>query len=195
MSGPLQARFVSQLPALSRSRRRGMGDPWGFFDSIANDLQVFRDTFDSGDLARQSQQLSFNTDMVEQNDCYEYISDLPGVTKDEIDLSIKNGVLEIRTHRANAHEQKSEPEQQQQQVKAEGGGKAKRQQLQQQELPARLHMQERFYGEFVRRFQLPDDVDLDLKKVQANYKDGVLKIKVPKTEKSRAMQQHKIAIQ
>jgi len=45
---------------------------------------------------------------------------------------------------------------------------------------------ERSYGSFQRAVQLPDEVECD--KIAANYKDGVLELIIPKSEKSKPKQ-------
>jgi len=47
----------------------------------------------------------------------------------------------------------------------------------------RYHLIERTYGAFTRSLRLP--VDVDEEKVKATYKDGVLKIVMPKVEKAK----------
>jgi len=201
-SAPLQAckqaaqtRFFRNVPVLidpisvtfSPFRRGSRSSPWRAFDNIENDLQQFRNCFadNTSPALKQAKQLSFHTDVVEHKDKYEFISDIPGVTKQEIDISIKEGVLEIRTHRENIHERTNEEVKQKE-------GKLKQEKPRQQQ--GKLHMQERFYGEYVRRFQLPEDVDVDLNKVKASYTDGVLKIQVPKLSPMASQKEHKILI-
>jgi HSP20 family protein len=46
----------------------------------------------------------------------------------------------------------------------------------------KYHRMERAYGSFVRSFTLPEDADGA--KVAAEYKDGILKVHVPKSEKA-----------
>ena len=43
---------------------------------------------------------------------------------------------------------------------------------------ARYHLVERGYGSFVRRFQLPEGVEID--KIQADAEDGLLQVRIPK---------------
>ena len=45
-----------------------------------------------------------------------------------------------------------------------------------------LYRSERRYGRFSRRFELPSDVDTE--KITASLKEGVLEIRLPKTEKA-----------
>ena len=51
------------------------------------------------------------------------------------------------------------------------------------ETRGKRHRTERFHGTFARSFTLPDSVDAD--KVDANYKDGVLTLAIPKVEKAK----------
>lgn len=86
---------------------------------------------------------------------HEYVvrTDLPGVKKEDIDITLENGVLTI------AAESKSEKEE-----KEDG----------------RLLRQERRYGRYVRSLRLGTQVDSA--KLKASYKDGVLELILPKAE-------------
>ncbi len=76
--------------------------------------------------------------------------DLPDVKKEDIKVEMHDGTLTIQGERKQEKEEK--------------GG--------------RFHRIERQYGTFVRRFTLPSQVDEA--KVQAEFKDGVLNITLPK---------------
>jgi hypothetical protein len=80
---------------------------------------------------------------------------LPGVDKEKVKLSVEDGVLTISGRR--------EPE------KEEPG--------------MRLHRMERAYGSFARSFAVPDTVDQQ--KVTAEFKNGLLTVRLPKSEKAR----------
>jgi len=47
----------------------------------------------------------------------------------------------------------------------------------------KYHRVERAYGSFVRSFTLPEDADAS--KINAEYKEGVLKLRLPKSEKAK----------
>jgi HSP20 family protein len=47
----------------------------------------------------------------------------------------------------------------------------------------RYHRMERVYGTFVRSFTLPEDVDEE--KIEAEFKDGMLMVRLPKSEKAK----------
>jgi HSP20 family protein len=92
-------------------------------------------------------------DVVERANEFLVQTELPGVRKDDIDVTIENGVLTISGEIRNAHaEQKDE----------------------------RVVRQERRYGRFARSLRLGTQVDE--KHVKANYKDGVLELLLPKAE-------------
>lgn len=80
------------------------------------------------------------------------IAELPGLTKDDIQVSIEDNVLSISGERTL--EKKTEND--------------------------TYHRVERSYGAFSRAFSLPKGVDTS--NVNASFKDGVLTLTVPKTE-------------
>lgn len=78
--------------------------------------------------------------------------EIPGLAKDDIKVSVQNDVLTI-------------------------SGEKKQEQTEEKE---NVHKVERTYGMFKRVLKLPAEVDSA--KVKASYKDGVLKVKLPKVE-------------
>ena len=88
--------------------------------------------------------------------------ELPGVDKKDIKVNVSRNAIEVKT------ESKAE-------IKHEDKKKG-------------MYRFERSYAGFYRKFSLPDNVDPD--RADAAYKDGVLKIKVPKlaSEKKKAKQ-------
>ncbi len=91
-------------------------------------------------------------DLYETADKYVVTAALPGVKAEEVDVHVENDELTIR-------------------------GESKREEKGEE---ARYHWQERWYGQFERRVLLPTHVVAD--KVEANLKDGVLTIEIPKAE-------------
>jgi HSP20 family protein len=91
-------------------------------------------------------------DISETNDGFEVTAELPGINKDNIDVSLDNGRLTISGERK--FEEKEE-------------GKT-------------YHRVETRYGSFNRSFQLPDNVDED--SINAKYENGLLHISIKKTE-------------
>ena len=92
-------------------------------------------------------------DIAETDKNFELMVEVPGLDRNDIRLKVDDQVLIV------SGERKSEDEK-------EGRN---------------FRRVERFHGAFERRFRLPKDADLD--KIEAEYKDGVLTIAVPKGEK------------
>ena len=92
-------------------------------------------------------------DIEENDDNFKVTADLPGVNKDDIEVRLDNGVLSITGEKR---------------VDKETGKGTKQ------------HRTERFRGSFSRRFSLPTAIDAE--KVNADYKDGVLTLAIPKVE-------------
>lgn len=97
-------------------------------------------------------------DIAEDKDSITIKADLPGVSQSDIDVSVSGDILTIKGERKQEHETKEK----------------------------KVHRIERFYGSFVRSLTLPDYVDAS--KISANYKNGVLEVSVPKTEKAKPRQ-------
>ena len=94
-------------------------------------------------------------DVIEEKDQYVLKADLPGVNKEDIKVSVENGVLTIEGERKSETEHKDK----------------------------QLHRVERSYGRFVRSLNLGTNVDNS--KIQASYKDGVLQLTAPKSEAAK----------
>ena len=91
-------------------------------------------------------------DIHEDKEAYLFDVEAPGVEKNSFDVKVENQVLTIRGERKSSQEKK------------EGN----------------VHRIERSYGSFARSFTLPETADTE--KVNAEYKDGILHIKVAKKE-------------
>ncbi|MBT8433882.1 MAG: Hsp20/alpha crystallin family protein [Gammaproteobacteria bacterium] len=133
---------------------------WNPFQEFENLLSRYnKGASDSG--TQLSNDLSFadwapSCDIEEQEDRYVIKADLPGVDKKNIDVKLENGVISIRGEK---------------QLEKETGKGSKR------------HRTERFHGTFARSFTLPDAVKDE--RVEANYKDGVLSLVIPKAEEAK----------
>jgi len=109
--------------------------------------------------ARTSQARAPAVDITEHETSYKIVVDVPGLTADEIDVAVEKQVLTISGKR-------HEPE-------VSGDDKPK---------PAYTR-QERLDGEFVRRFTLPDNVDVEVIKADVNL--GVLTVVIPRSEATK----------
>ena len=139
---------------LSKINNNALTSPWG----LSKGLSSFFDDFFS-DWTAPSTSLSRwtpETDLVETATDYQLSVDLPGISLEDIDVSIKDGVLSI------SGERKTEEE---------TNGK-------------HYYRMERSYGKFVRSFKVPDDTTEE--SIKAIHKNGVLSITIPKPIKAEA---------
>jgi HSP20 family protein len=90
-------------------------------------------------------------DLVERNGGYELQAELPGLTEDQIEVKLSNGMVTIKGEKSSERVEDEED----------------------------YHLRERSYGSFQRSFRLPADVDPD--KIQAQFDKGVLKVTLPKS--------------
>jgi len=94
-------------------------------------------------------------DIVEDDKEYLIKAELPEVKRENVKVTVENGVLTITGERNYEKEEKDK----------------------------KYHRIERAYGSFVRSFTVPDDADAS--KVTADFKDGVLKVHLAKDEKAK----------
>ena len=97
-------------------------------------------------------------DVSEDKDNLHVTAELPGLKREEIEVSLQDGHLSITGERKTEQTQKD----------------------------SRSHRTERFVGKFQRIIALPAEVKAD--KVSAQYKDGVLSITLPKAEEAKRKQ-------
>ena len=97
-------------------------------------------------------------DVAEDEKEYVIKAELPEVKKEDVKVSVENGLLSISGERKFEKEEKNK----------------------------KYHRVERAYGFFSRSFSLPDAVDAD--QVKADFKEGMLTIHVPKSERARPKQ-------
>ena len=94
-------------------------------------------------------------DIAEDDKEYTIKAELPGVNKEDVRVSVEGGVLSISGERKTEKEEKNK----------------------------KYHRIERTYGSFARSFTLPEGTASD--RVGAEFKDGVLKVHLPKDEKAK----------
>jgi HSP20 family protein len=82
-------------------------------------------------------------------------AELPEIKKEDVKLTVQDGVLTLRGERKREREEKAQ----------------------------RFHRMERSYGVFMRRFTLPDGVDEE--SLRAEFKDGMLWLHLPKSTKAQ----------
>ena len=97
--------------------------------------------------------------------------ELPGVDEKDIDVSLSGNQLTIKGEKKSEHEEKQD---------GENGGRL-------------FHRVERSFGAFQRTMTVPFDVEPG--KVSADFKDGVLTIKLPKpADAAKQPQSHRIEV-
>jgi HSP20 family protein len=138
---------------LMRREDRTPLNRWGFWDDDIN--RAFQGLLSPMRWVEEAtgQDLTPAMDVKERDDAYVIKTEMPGVNKDDVSITLENGVLTI------SGETKSEKEEK------EG---------------ERILRQERRYGKFVRSLRL--GTQIDEKGVKASYKDGVLELILPKAE-------------
>jgi len=136
---------------------------WGSLDRLSNLREEINRLFEpvsTDDWARESEFFGWApaVDVYENNDSVVVKAELPGMKKEDIEISLHQGSLII------SGERKSESD--------SGNGDSSR--------------SERFFGRFQRALELPRPVDPN--NVKASYKDGILTVTLPKTEESKPKQ-------
>ena len=94
-------------------------------------------------------------DVSETKNDYVVKAELPGMDPKDIDISLTNDLLTIKGEKKQEKEEKEE----------------------------NYHLIERSYGSFTRSVRLPGQVQSD--KINAHFKNGVLKVTFPKTEEAK----------
>ena len=133
---------------------------WPTFGRLSDLRDEIDRLFDSPltELTRTSQLLSGWTpalDVFEEKENFVVKAELPGMKKEDIEVSFHDGSLSISGER----------------------------QSEAKHADAEIYRAERFFGRFQRSVTLPASVAVD--KVKAAYKDGVLTITLPKTEEAK----------
>ena len=94
-------------------------------------------------------------DIYENEDTVVVKAELPGVEKEDLKVDLKDGVLTLSGERSHEKEVKEE----------------------------NYYRKERAFGSFHRSFRVPEGIDPD--KINAEFKDGVLKVEIPKPEEKK----------
>ncbi len=94
-------------------------------------------------------------ELVEKEGEFVLTAEIPGMSKEHVDISIEDSVLTFKGEKKFEREEEKD----------------------------RMHIREREYGTFMRAFTLPRNVDAT--KVRAEYHDGVVEIHMPKGEEAK----------
>ena len=142
--------FIDPLdnPFLEKVMKITHLDPWSFVGQLNRDLNTV--------VNRNPARWTPAVDIIEESDRFLLRADVPGVSPDDIDVSMDNGVLSVSGER-HAEESK------------ENAG------------PQRI---ERTHGRFVRRFTLPETADAE--GITAKSHNGILEVAIPKLPEIQA---------
>jgi len=134
-------------------------NPWREMDTFSDRVnRIFGGTFfPIIGLSEESGLRSLRpvVDVYDQDEKIVIKAELPGIDKKDIHVDVKDGVMTLKGERSYENEVKEE----------------------------KYHCKERAFGKFHRSFTLPEG--LDPGKIEADYKDGVLKIEIPKPEEKK----------
>ncbi len=135
-------------------------DLWDSFSGLAGIQDEMDRLFDTSLRHRGVFDGAFSPaiDMVVEKDNVIVKADLPGLTKDDVTVSLQDNYLTITGEKKHEFEQKE----------------------------TNYFVSERAYGSFTRAVELPTAVDA--KKIEARFKDGVLEVTLPKTEEAKPKQ-------
>jgi HSP20 family protein len=98
-----------------------------------------------------------DSDVLETENEIRVSLEMPGMKAEDIDIGLENNILTIRGEKREEREDSDER--------------------------STWHLSERRYGQFSRSFVLPRDVEAD--GIQAHFEDGVLRVRIPKSERAR----------
>lgn len=128
-------------------------DPVNEFASLQNE---FNKVFANSLANRESDIWNPSVDLSETKEGYKIKADIPGLNKEDIDISYDDKTLTIKGHRKTSDVQEGE----------------------------NFYKKEISYGSFQRIVYLGQDVDPE--NIKATYNSGVLELNIPKAEKTKS---------
>jgi len=133
---------LNQLSRIRNEINRIFEDPFGFASAASTFFEGWTPA----------------VDVFEEKDNIVVRAEMPGMKKEDIDVTVVGDTLTIAGERKQEEERKE----------------------------GEVYRSERYLGRFQRSITLPSEVDVN--KVQATYKDGVLTINVAKSEQAKRKQ-------
>jgi len=134
-------------------------DPFKELEDVSNRLNRIFGRFparaESGQEMLTLADWSPSADITETDAAYLIKAEIPGVQKEDVKVTVQDGMLTMQGERKMEKEEKGK----------------------------KFHRIERSYGSFVRSFRIPDDADEN--SVKAEFKDGMLSVTLSKSEKAK----------
>ncbi len=118
------------------------------FDSILNNFWNSEDSYTS--------KFNPNVDIEENDDAFLFHAELPGLSKDNVKISLKDNILSLSGEKESIKKDEK----------------------------LNFHRIETSYGKFQRSFKLPQNVKQE--EIKADFHNGILNISVPKAEETKA---------
>jgi HSP20 family protein len=131
---------------------------WSPFTRLSDQLNRLFEITGSGRPAESFGDWTPALDASEDKDKYVVSVEIPGMKKEDINVTVHDGVLTVSGERRHEKDVKE----------------------------GTVHRTERYYGKFSRSVSLPSAVQAD--KVAAAYKDGILSVEIPKAEEAKPKQ-------
>jgi HSP20 family protein len=156
---------TSKLPVHTEKKSSGL-QTWHPIESLRREVDRIFEDFDR-DFWRAPLRRSFQDiepvlrrglswgaspaiDIVDKNEAYQVVAELPGMDEKNVEVKLVNGSLTIKGEKRDEKEEKKKD----------------------------YYLHERSFGSFERSFALPDEVDAD--KIEASFSKGVLTVTLPK---------------
>jgi HSP20 family protein len=134
-------------------------DPFAELEDVSKSLNRIFGRFPARPADREALAMADwapTVDISETDSAYMIKGEIPGVNKEDVKVTIEDGMITMRGQRK----------------------------LEKEEKDKKFHRIERSYGSFMRSFRVPDDVDENA--VKAEFKDGMINVTLPKSGKSKA---------
>jgi len=145
---------------------------WHPFDTFRQEIERLMDDFDGRSWLSPIRRSAFDlepswrrefhfavpspaVDIVEKDNSYEIVAELPGLDEKHVEVNFTNGRLTIKGEKQEEKEEKKKD----------------------------YYLHERHFGSFERSFRVPDGVDAA--KIEAIFKKGILTITLPKTAEAK----------
>lgn len=152
------------MGALTRRRWGTDVTPWQELEAFGNRIgrwfespnlfETFRPMFSTPLLSERSTWMPA-VELSESDTEFVLTAEVPGMSKEDLDISIDDNVLTLKGEKKLEREEERE----------------------------RMHIRERTYGSFERCFALPPNIEAD--KIKAEYHEGVVEVHIPKGPQSK----------
>jgi HSP20 family protein len=130
-------------------------DPARELDTLQSEFNRLFDTFSGARPNGQARRWVPAMDLVETEDHLVLKADLPGLSREDVEIEVKDNTLTISGDRKLQHEEKTDG----------------------------YYRIERAFGAFSRSLTLPDGINAD--GIAADFHDGVLEVRIPKPEERK----------